>query len=107
MGYTNYYYQHRDFTDTEWDIVKREKDYIKDLGFDIEILEDDKVLFLQGECETLVIRKHRRSKKRYEDDNLSFDCCKTRMAKYDLAVWYILCSCNALLGKDFQIERDR
>ena len=116
MGYTNYYYQERDFTDNEWELVEQEAKYLEELGYDIKIISKESatgdfssepILYLNGDCETLVLRKQRRTKKDYDDDNLSFDFCKTRMAQYDLAVWYLLCSCNHLLGKDFRISRDR
>ena len=118
MGYTNYYYQERDFTDNEFEDLIDECMYVKELGFDIKFhtdlvkkgskkVSEVNLITLDGECETLVLRKYRRTKKSYEDENLSFDFCKTRMAKYDLAVWHLLCSCNKLLGKDFSISRDR
>ena len=117
MGYSNYYYQEKDFTDKEWEDVIRESAYVQELGFDVNFhrerntgkqeLGEVNVITLDGECETLVLRKYRRTEKHYEDDNLSFDFCKTRMANYDLAVWHLLCSCNKLLGEDFTISRDR
>ena len=31
MGYTNYWYQNKSFTDQEWKKIKEEYDYIKDV----------------------------------------------------------------------------
>lgn len=111
MGYTNYYYQERDFTDKEWDMVKEESKYVQELGYKVERYASNgkgvTTIVINGDCEPLVLSKYRRTKKNYEDDNLSFNFCKTRMAQYDLAVWYLLCSCNQLLGEDFRISRDR
>ena len=111
MGYTNYYYQKRDFTDKEWDMVNEESKYIQELGYKVERYATNgkgvTTIAIHGDCESLILSKYRRTKKNYEDDNLSFNFCKTRMAQYDLAVWYLLCSCNQLLGEDFTICRDR
>ena len=50
MGYTNYWYQNKSFTDQEWKKVKEEYDYIKDVCEGIIIDEtknnDEKELFL-------------------------------------------------------------
>mgnify|MGYP003147463651 FL=1 len=107
MGYTNYYYQERDFTVDEWKLVVNEADYLKELGYSVMAGQDMDEILISGDCEALLLRKQRRTEKHYEDDNLSFGFCKTRMAQYDLAVWYLLCSCNQLLGEDFRIGRDR
>tara|TARA_R100001460_G_scaffold46203_2_gene83666 strand:- start:3290 stop:3640 length:351 start_codon:yes stop_codon:yes gene_type:complete len=116
MGYTNYYYQERDFTDKEWGDVIRESAYVQELGFDVNFHRDRNtgtqelgevnIITLDGECETLVLRKYRRTEKSYEDENLSFDFCKTRMCKYDIAVKHLLRHCHSLLGNDFTYSSD-
>ena len=116
MGYTNYYYQERDFTDKEWEDVIRESVNVQNLGYDVQFhrerntgkqeLGEVNVITLDGECETLVLRKYRRTEKHYEDDNLSFDFCKTRMCQYDIAVKQLLCHCHSLLGEDFTWSHD-
>ena len=116
MGYTNYYYQERDFTNKEWEDVMREGIYVQQMGFDVKfhrkrdtmskMLGEVDTITLDGECETLVLRKYRRTKKHYEDDNLSFDFCKTRRHQYDIAVKHLLSHCHSLLGKDFTYSSD-
>ena len=88
----------------------------QELGFNVQFhrerntgkqeLGEVNVITLDGECETLVLRKYRRTKKNYEDDNLSFDFCKTRMYQYDIAVKQLLCHCHSLLGEDFTWSHD-
>ena len=116
MGYTNYYYQERDFTKKEWNDVIREASYVEQLGFKVTFHRDRNtekqelgevnIITLDGECETLVLRKYRRTEPEYEGDNLSFDFCKTRMFKYDIAVKHLLAHCHSLLKNDFTYSSD-
>ena len=105
MGYTNYWNQERDFADDEWQLMQQEARYLKELGFDVRI--DVNNIYIDGESELMNLRRYKRTMKHYEEDNLAFNFCKTRMHKYDLAVWYLLCSCRQLIQDDFIIWRDR
>ena len=98
MGYTNYWYQYRDFTDSEWDEIKT---FYEDWFF----LEDDKLypkikdlsepnqIIFEGEeggsCETFVLNKHEPTP-RYEGDKTYFNFCKTLELPYDKVVWKLL-----------------
>ena len=114
MGYTNYWHQHRDFTKIEWDQIKEEYDYIKEVSEGIivdETKKADEIVF-NGDSkkdlhhETFVIKKIVKTKKDYEEQDLSFNFCKTAMKPYDLAVWHMLCFINRVCS-DFAISRDR
>ena len=108
MGYTNYWYQYRDFTDSEWvEIVdyfntlmeKKEYRELVYLGavnirepFERAEYEDDEIYFEGGKggtCETFVLHKHE-PKPRYEGDKTYFNFCKTRGLPYDKVVWKML-----------------
>ena len=98
MGYTNYWHQYRDFTDSEWDEIT--------LFYDEHILTDhssypriknrttsnDEIVFDGddgGSCETFVLNK-RVPEPRWEDDNVTFNCSKTNGLPYDKVVWKML-----------------
>ena len=112
MGYTNYWHQYNDFTDKEWESIKDEYDnYIKPLALankDIKDNSDENNIIFDGGCETFVLSKNCRmnDKKRYDEEDLSFNFCKTRMAKYDIYVWYLLTFINRL-RPEISISRDR
>ena len=108
MGYTNYWYQYRDFTDSEWvEIVdyfntliqKEEYRKLVDLGAVVHYrpiqaikYEDKEIYFDGGEggsCETFVLNKHE-PKPRYERDKTYFNFCKTNRLPYDKVVWKML-----------------
>ena len=108
MGYTNYWYQYRDFTDSEWvEIVdyfntlmeKEEYRKLVDLGsvnknepIQKANYEDQEIYFDGGEggsCETFVLNKYE-PKPRYERDKTYFNFCKTRGLPYDKVVWKLL-----------------
>ena len=103
MGYTNYWYQYRDFTDNEWmEIVdyfntlmeKEEYRKLVDIGSKdyFNNYEDQEIYFDGGEggsCETFVLNKHE-PKPRYEGDKTYFNFCKTRGLPYDKVVWKML-----------------
>ena len=114
MGYTNYWHQHRDFTKIEWDQIKEEYDYIKEVCEGVivdETITADQIVF-NGDSkkdlhyETFVIRKIVKTKKDYKEQDLSFNFCKTAMKPYDLAVWHMLCFINRICP-EFAISRDR
>ena len=108
MGYTNYWYQYRDFTDSEWvEIVdyfntlmeKEEYRKLVDLGavnvkdpIQKTQYEDEEIYFHGGEggsCESFVLNKHE-PKPRYEGDKTYFNFCKTQGLPYDKVVWKLL-----------------
>ena len=108
MGYTNYWYQYRDFTDSEWveivdyfNTLMQKEEYRKlvDLGavnkndpFQQAKYEDNEIFVNGGEggsCETFVLNKHE-PKPRYERDKTYFNFCKTRGLPYDKVVWKML-----------------
>ncbi len=103
MGYTNYWYQYRDFTDNEWmEIVdyfntlmeKEEYRKLVDIGSKdyFNNYEDQEIYFDGGEggsCETFVLNKYE-PKPRYEGDKTYFNFCKTRGLPYDKVVWKLL-----------------
>ena len=119
MGYTNYWYQKRAFTDAEWSEIK---DYLSRIYAEhhniislsssynaeqfenkasetlqrcIEILSsnDDDVIQFNGQgsqsCENFTLHKNIREP-RYEDENVEFNFCKTRQHPYDEVVWKLL-----------------
>ena len=114
MGYTNYWHQHSDFTDIEWSQIKEEYDYIKEACAGIIIDESkkaDQIVFNGNskdnqDHETFVIKKIAKTKKDYEEQDMSFNFCKTAMKPYDLAVWHMLCFINRVCP-NFAISRDR
>jgi hypothetical protein len=99
MGYTNYWYQKRAFTDEEWSeirryFVNRFCNTCYEGKVDIDVTENsDKVLQFNGQgsqsCETFTLHKNIREP-RYEDENVIFNCCKTRQHPYDEVVWKLL-----------------
>ena len=63
MGYTNYWSQPTDFTDKEWDLVKREYNYIREIAGDkIEVQFVHNAIVFDGakgnSCETFVLCKN-------------------------------------------------
>ena len=114
MGYTNCWNQHRDFTKIEWGQIKEEYDYIKEVCEGVivdETITADQIAF-NGDSkkdhhhETFVIKKIAKTKKDYEEQDMSFNFCKTAMKPYDLAVWHMLCFINRVCP-EFAISRDR
>ena len=121
MGYTNYWYQYRNFTDMEWARIKDQFKYVSQTMPNLYIHNDGDALMLNGTGddahETFVL-----TKKRYRDDQLTkeqmthpytFHFCKTNGKPYDLAVWYLLtwieheCTGGATLDNAIEISRDR
>ena len=95
MGYSNYWYQKRAFTDAEWSEIK---DYLSRIYAEhhniISLSENsDEVLQFNGQgsqsCETFTLHKNIQEP-RYEDENVIFNCCKTRQHPYDEVVWKVL-----------------
>ena len=100
MGYTNYWTQKKPFNNNQWDIIKKEYDYIKEnFSDDDGIIEDqteksDEIIF-NGKSknnldhETFVLTKDFREPF-YKGDDIKFNFCKTARKPYDIAVWHML-----------------
>ena len=100
MGYTNYWYQHEDFTDEEWHkiqvffhglkMVYGGGAYLKaDHIINDETSSDSHVRFngTKGQdYETFELKKSCI----YDDHNVTFNFCKTNRNPYDGIVWALL-----------------
>ena len=101
MGYTNYWYQTRAFTDKEWYEIKtyllfRHNSFeLDDLDKEIKIsILDDNIIQFNGKndrlsCEDFTLYKNVREPF-YKDDKVEFNFCKTRQLPYDEMVWKLL-----------------
>ena len=101
MGYTNYWYQTRAFTDKEWYEIKtyllfRHTSFeLDDLDKEIKIsILDDNIIQFNGKnaklsCEDFTLYKNIREPL-YKDDKIEFNFCKTRQLPYDMMVWKLL-----------------
>ena len=101
MGYTNYWYQTRAFTDKEWYEIKtyllfRHNSFtLDDLDKEIKIsILDDNINQFNGKnaklsCEDFTLYKNVREPL-YKDDKVEFNFCKTRQLPYDMMVWKLL-----------------
>jgi hypothetical protein len=112
MGYTNYWHQDIDFTNKEWKEIQSEVQYIKEMGENvIDVHSEDKEIIINGRpgCETFVLNKNKPTVKEYEQQDLIFNCCKTRELPYDIYVWHILVFCAGMINNTdkFSISRDR
>ena len=70
---------------------------------EVEIHKDEIIIY--GPCESMNLKRHARTVKRYPDEDVTFNFCKTREEVYDLAVWHLLVAC-AFIKPDFKISRD-
>ena len=121
MGYTNYWYQTRAFTDKEWYEIKtyllfRHNSFtLDDLDKEIKTsILDDEVIQFNGKndklsCEHFTLHKNIR-KPVYLDDKVEFNFCKTRQLPYDMMVWKLLKFINFVVldpwNKQFKISND-
>ena len=121
MGYTNYWYQTRAFTDAEWYEIKtyllfRHNSFtLDDLDKEIKIsILDDNIIQFNGKndrlsCEDFTLYKNIREPF-YKDDNVEFNFCKTRQLPYDMMVWKLLKFINFVVldpwNKQFKISND-
>ncbi len=110
MGYTNYWDQPTNFTDQEWNAVREEFEYIREIAKDKIDVEDvhDCIAFnggTGGGCETFILLKEVPTEKRYPEQKLEFNFCKTRGAEYDIYVWHLLTFCQ-MIKEDFVASRD-
>ena len=113
MGYTNYWHQNMNFTDKEWKAVQQEVEYMQEIGDNTisVIRNDDKEIAINGmpTCETFVLNKNKPTVREYEQQDLTFNCCKTRELPYDIYVWHLLVFCTGMINNTdkFSISRDR
>ena len=114
MGYTNYWYQTKAFTDKEWKSVKDEYNYIKDVSNGIIVDESeqncDEIVFNgKGDLshETFILCKTPRTKETYKGEDITFNFCKTAEKPYDLAVWHMLFFAKNKTKAFGKIKRDR
>ena len=121
MGYTNYWYQTRAFTDKEWYEIKtyllfRHNSFeLDDLDKEIKIsILDDNIIQFNGKndrlsCEDFTLYKNIREPF-YKDDKIEFNFCKTRQLPYDMMVWKLLKFINFVVldpwNKQFKISND-
>jgi hypothetical protein len=121
MGYTNYWYQGRAFTDKEWYEIKtyllfRHNSYeLDDLDKEIKIsILDNVVIQFNGKndrlsCEDFTLHKNVREPY-YKDDKIEFNFCKTRQYPYDEMVWKLLKFIKFVVlnpnDKSFKISND-
>ena len=122
MGYTNYWIQKKPFNNRQWNIIKKEYDYIKEnFGvnnaneYEENIIEDqttksDEIVFNGNkknnlDHETFVLTKNFREPF-YNGDDVKFNFCKTARKPYDLAVWHLLTFVKMIAPNSIDIKRD-
>ena len=122
MGYTNYWIQKKPFNNRQWNIIKKEYEYIKEnFGvnnaneYEENIIEDqttksDEIVFNGNEKnnldhETFVLTKNFREPF-YDGDDVKFNFCKTERKPYDLAVWHLLTFVKMIAPNSINISRD-
>ena len=122
MGYTNYWTQKKPFNNRQWNIIKKEYDYIKEnFGvnnaneYEENIIEDqstksDEIVFNGNKKnnlnhETFVLTKNFREPF-YNGDDVKFNFCKTARKPYDLAVWHLLTFVKMIAPNSIDIRRD-
>ena len=112
MGYTHYWRQLRDFTDTEWqELMRLTKLITASSGRDIILSEfninNEEIRFNgYGEegHETFLITKKKRAKMDYEEQEAydrqgAFEFCKTAHKPYDKYVVAVLCALYNMAGQ--------
>ena len=112
MGYTHYWRQLRDFTDTEWqELMRLTKLITASGGRDITLSEfninNEEIRFNgYGEegHETFLITKKKRAKADYEEQEAydrqgAFEFCKTAHKPYDKYVVAVLCALYNMAGQ--------
>ena len=116
MGYTHYWRQLRDFTDTEWqELMRLTKLITASSGRDIILSEfninNEEIRFNgYGEegHETFLITKKKRAKADYEEQEAydrqgAFEFCKTAHKPYDKYVVAVLCALYNMEVKDWPL----
>jgi len=109
MGYTNYWHQHNDISSENWKKIKKEyTDYVLSIaGKNIIDSSTDDIIKFDGGCETFYFAKYSKKEvdRRYPEEDLSFNFCKTRAGTYDIYVWYLLSYINKI-DPSISISRD-
>ena len=112
MGYTNYWHQHINFDDKQWEQIKNEAQYIdgiagRNLG-KIEITNEHILMEGNPGCETFLLEKNIPTEPEYDGQDLSFYFCKTRAMTYDIYVWHMLIFVSGMINdkSKFSISRD-
>ena len=116
MGYTHYWRQLRDFTDTEWqELMRLTKLITASSGRDIILSEfninNEEIRFNgYGEegHETFLITKKKRAKRQYEEQEAydrqgAFEFCKTAHKPYDKYVVAVLCALYNIEVKEWPL----
>jgi len=122
MGYTHYWRQLRDFTDTEWQELTRltklitadSRGVLARHPYDDHTLTiDDESIYFNGigdeGHETFCITKKKRAKMDYEEQEAydkegAFDFCKTAQKPYDKYVVAVLC---ALYNMKIKLDEEK
>jgi len=114
MGYTNYWHQNIDFNDTQWKTLQEEVEYMQEISngiIDVLTNDDANEIAFNGKqnCETFVLNRYKPTVKEYEQQDLTFNFCKTRELPYDIYVWHLLVFCAGMINNTdkFSISRDR
>ena len=129
MGYTNYWYQERPFTDTEWAVIKAEYHYLigqhelesgmsellfvdeTDAHFSVKLHHKEIILngIGKGSHETFCLYKDGNLERisLYEDDDIHYNFCKTAEKAYDIIVWHLLMTARVVAPDAISIKRDR
>ena len=118
MGYTNYWYQHEDFTNDEWHkiqvffhglkMVYGGGAYLKaDHIINDQTINDSHIQFngTKGQdYETFELKKSCI----YDDHNVAFNFCKTNRNPYDAMVWALLSYARYVKGdrSQFVVSND-
>lgn len=113
MGYTHYWRTYRDFTSSEWAILKAEAARIVGLAERLGIqlagplaegkpeITNTKIALngIDGEsCESFTLTRKQAKKREWETGPGVFDFCKTRRAPYDSVVVSLLFSASKIAG---------
>lgn len=113
MGYTNYWHKYNDFTNTEWQQIKEEFDYLKTVdGHLIKDESTDDIIKFNGigdnGHEDFYLNREAKTPfdKTYAGQDISFDFCKTNEKPYDIVVWHLLTFINRICPH-VAISRDR
>jgi len=134
MGYTNYWYQERPFTDTEWEVIKSEYHYLigqheleSGMSGLLFVDESDKNLFNsthgrrnddqaiilngigKGSYETFCLIKDGdlNREPKFKGDDVTYNFCKTAEKAYDIIVWHLLMTARVVAPDAISIKRDR
>ena len=93
MGYTNYYNQSADFTDKEWNQIKDEFEYIKEIAGDSIVIQSNGENWIQFNgnpgCESFYISKMQKLKEIMKIKILHF--ISVKQENYHMIYMYGIC----------------